>query len=75
MREDDEPIAGELVSGEVRCGVCGRVGRARKVDPASLGAKVLPAFETLPEGWTLVLGDPLIPLCSERCRERFQFLQ
>jgi hypothetical protein len=61
--EDDELPAGEIV-GEVRCSVCGRVGRSRPVDPSSLGSRLLPEFESLPERWTLVLGEPLMPRCS-----------
>ncbi len=68
--EDDELFAGELAADEVRCGVCGCVGRARKGDPRSLGAKLLPEFETLPEGWTLVLGESPLPVCSKRCGRR-----
>ena len=41
-----ELLAGEMVSDEVRCAMCGHVGSSTQVaDPASMGARVMPAFE------------------------------
>jgi hypothetical protein len=57
-----------MSAGEVACGVCGRVGRASPVDPACLGARLLPTFEALPAGWTLVLGDPPLSLVFRAVR-------
>jgi hypothetical protein len=72
--DDGEPLAGEIIARtdghEVACAVCCKRARGRAFDPSTLGARVMPACEGLPKGWTLLLDDPPLPICSEACSLR-----